>query len=487
MKIRKLLLVFIISIMFMPFVVNAETCENDKISIESIETKSISDNAVEKNDPTINGMGVKLDLEMSEVGDKVEYEMTIKNDSNTDYKLDKNSLKIESDYIDYTFETKDKTNIVKAKSSSEAVLTVQYKNEVPEELLENGSYNDNKTFNIGMNDGKNSITETVNNIITNPKTGQSLLFIMCLVLMVIVISLVVLKKNKKIGTLVLLLGLLSLPFSVYALCSINLKVESNIAVKKIVECHEFSNESSWEDIIESIQNNATECMNVGDTKEVDMGTFGTHTLRIANTSTPAECSTEGFSQTACGLVLEFADIITTHNMNSTMTNVGGWPASDMRTYINTDIYNALPSELKNAIISTKVISGYGCLNYDRDNKICNNLDNSGNNFESTDKLYLLSMHEVWEDVDGNTSNGPDYYDTAYSNTRQLDYYNNLGVTTSNYSGAIKKDSSNSASEWWLRSAISTSTYGFYIVRSDGRYNAISANYPYGVSPAFRIG
>ena len=54
--------------------------------------------------------------------------------------------------------------------------------------------------------------------------------------------------------------------------------------------------------------------NVGDTKEIDMGTYGTHTLRIANKSTPSECSTEGFSQTACGFVLEFQDIITTSKM-----------------------------------------------------------------------------------------------------------------------------------------------------------------------------
>ena len=175
MKIRKLLLVFIISIMFIPFVVNAETCENDKVSIESIEIKNISDNVVEKTEPVINGMGIKLDLEMSEVNDSVEYEMTIKNDSNTDYKLDKNSLNIESDYIDYTFETKDKTNIVKAKSSSEAVLTVQYKNEVSEELLDNGSFTDSKTINIGLNDGKG---------LANPKTGQSLLILIGILLIV---------------------------------------------------------------------------------------------------------------------------------------------------------------------------------------------------------------------------------------------------------------------------------------------------------------
>ena len=228
MKMKKLLLVFIISIMFMPFVVNSETCDNNKISIESIDIKNASDNVVEKNEPVINGMGVMLDLEMSEVDDSIEYEMTIRNDSNTDYKLDKNPLNIESDYIDYTFETKDKTNVVKAKSSSEAVLTIQYKNEVPEELLENGSFIDNKTIIIGLNDGKNDIIS----VLINPKTGQSLLSLIIMLLIIGSVSLIILKNNKKIGTLVLLLGLASLPFSVFALCSLNLKVESNVEIKE---------------------------------------------------------------------------------------------------------------------------------------------------------------------------------------------------------------------------------------------------------------
>ena len=46
-------------------------------------------------------------------------------------------------------------------------------------------------------------------------------------------------------------------------------------------------------------------------------------------------------------------------MNSTDTNVGGWPASAMRTYVNETIYNALPSALRSGIINTTVVSGRG--------------------------------------------------------------------------------------------------------------------------------
>ena len=253
---------------------------------------------------------------------------------------------------------------------------------------------------------------------------------------------------------------------------------TDIADKDIPAPNSFATDS-WKTIIKAVRNNNISKYNVGDTKTVDLGTYGTHTLRIANTSTPSECSGTGFSQTACGFVLEFADIITTHNMNPSGTykgtqydygwNKDGWPASSLYTFVNNDIYNAIPSEIKNAIIDTKVVSGHG--------------NTSGEtNFTSTDKLYLLSTAEVLAQGSSNTIS----YDTARDNTIQLDYYKNLGTSTSNYSGAIKKNGT-STSDWWLRAAYSISSYYFYYVRSRGTWNYSSASDTYGVSPAFRIG
>ena len=95
---------------------------------------------------------------------------------------------------------------------------------------------------------------------------------------------------------------------------------------------------SWSTIIANVKAGNGSDYEVGSTKEVNLGTtYGTHTLRVANTSTPSECSTTDFSQTACGFVLEFSDIITEHKMNDTATNKGGWPATSMRTFVNNDI------------------------------------------------------------------------------------------------------------------------------------------------------
>ena len=241
--------------------------------------------------------------------------------------------------------------------------------------------------------------------------------------------------------------------------------------------HSFEDDD-WSTIVTNIKNDNISNYNVGDTKEIDLGDYGVHTIRIANTSTPNECSNSGFSQTACGFVLEFVDIITTHNMNPKGDykgktynygwNEGGWPGSSMRTFVNNDIYNALPSEIKSAIINTTVVSGHGS----EDTK----------NFTSIDKLYLLSTAEVFEQGTSNTIS----YDTARDVTRQLDYYKNLGVTTNNKSDAIKKNGT-VASWWWLRTPISTNNVAFFGVNSSGYWGGINAVNTNGLSPAFRIG
>ena len=247
---------------------------------------------------------------------------------------------------------------------------------------------------------------------------------------------------------------------------------SDLTTDKITEgkCEEISSKNfstdDWETIIDAIREGNGSEYAVGSTKEVNLGTYGTHTLRVANTSTPSECSGTGFSQSACGFVLEFADIITDHKMNDTNTNVGGWPATSMRTFVNNDIYNAIPSELRSAIIDTTVVSGHGSTSGET-------------NFTSTDKLYLLTPKEIYTDFN-------DTDDTAKDLTRTLDYYTSIGVTTRNHSGAKKKNGTN-ADWWWLRAARSNASNNFYYVSSIGSYTNNIADDTNGVSPAFRIG
>ena len=232
-------------------------------------------------------------------------------------------------------------------------------------------------------------------------------------------------------------------------------------------------------------NTTSDKYNVGDTRCVKLtglsttnnnGCNGNFKVRIAN-----KTACEGLnlnSQTACGFVVEFVDIIATHNMNPSGEykgtqynygwNVDGYPSSALyKEYFDKNatnsLYAKLPSDLQNAIIDTTVVSSHGSTTGET-------------NFKSTDKLYLLSRQEVFGD---NSSD-----DTAASSTRQLDYYN-----TNNNNASRKKqyNGSNTYTYWWLRSAHSNTTSIFYDVTNSGSDSNTYANDTIGVAPAFRIG
>ncbi len=184
---------------------------------------------------------------------------------------------------------------------------------------------------------------------------------------------------------------------------------------------------SWETIVTNVRNKNILDYNLGDTKEIDLGDLGKHNVRIANTSTLDECFNDEFSQTACGFVLEFEDIIGSEvtNMCSSTSDIG-WTQSNAYQYINDTIYNALPEDLKEIIIDTTVVSGNG-----QNNEIST----------STDKLYLLAPGEIYGDWSNCNSDPSNESDTAKDLTRQLDYYKSKGTAINNnesYDSAIKK-------------------------------------------------
>lgn len=212
-------------------------------------------------------------------------------------------------------------------------------------------------------------------------------------------------------------------------------------------------------------------------------------VRIANLSKLPVCETQGFSQTACGFVIEFVESITTrrmnpeHNWTNGTGSFGGWEYSDMRAYLNSGVYtkenidytstglfNALPSDLKaeGIIKDTVVVSGYG-----------KNDENTGN-YITTDKIYLLDVKEIL---------GPTFtyvYNRARDAERQLDYYELKGVTENNISWANKKYLNNTASSYWTRTAYSN-VYNYYFgINYGDRWGSRMAQDTIGVSPAFRI-
>ena len=227
---------------------------------------------------------------------------------------------------------------------------------------------------------------------------------------------------------------------------------------------------SWSTIISSVKVNNKRGYKVGDTKEIDLGTYGTHTLRVANISKSDSCGNSGYSESGCGFVIEFADIITNRVINSTSTTKGSWSATTIRTFVNNDIYNLLPTDLKNGILNTNVITGHG--------------NSEDNNSTSTDKLYLLSPIEIYGSVSTT-------YDSAINVTNQLDYYKQNNVSLNSYDSAIKNTvvsgGTGSVNAWWTRTPAQIMDGQFMMVTDTGNLYSTYLTQELGVSPAFRIG
>ena len=229
-------------------------------------------------------------------------------------------------------------------------------------------------------------------------------------------------------------------------------------------------EDSWLDIKSNLMLDRN-FYNIGDTKEAIIDGIS-YTVRLANTESCPNDWPQSASQTTCGVVIEFVDVIQNENrlefeMNSTRTNEGGWPASSMYTLVNTTIFNKLPNELKEIIIDTQTVSGSG---------------DEGTNFTSTDKLYLLSYVEIF----GNNST----YDTVklvsnsiLDGTRELEYYRLSGDDSS---ARIKTKIDGTHQQWWLRSAYAPSQSAFGAISWGSYFGLTAESAANGVAPAFRI-
>ena len=256
MKYYKILLIILF---FFPFITMAEECDMSKITITSVAQKSIEGNTKVISEPTFKDRNINLDLKMYEVGDSVTYDMIIKNESEEDYMIDENTFKTDSDYIEYTLKTNDDSNVVKAKSSKDLTLIVEYKKEVEKDKLTNNRFNASNNLKLSLNTNTNeqpldvittdNIKESdapkmVNNPVTSVKNNK--LIIIFLITVVTIIILTKYNKKKYNKYMVILLSILLIP-TVYAICKVDIEVESIIEIEKLPKLYDTIAQLSSED------------------------------------------------------------------------------------------------------------------------------------------------------------------------------------------------------------------------------------------------
>lgn len=217
----------------------------------------------------------------------------------------------------------------------------------------------------------------------------------------------------------------------------------------------FSNSTSWADIggaiAADINGNVdlSKHWNIGDTKDVTLTTGETIQLQIAgfNHDTYSDGVTAPVS-------LVMKDCLNTKaQMNSSDYNTGGYPASAMKTWVENNIYNKLPSDLKSIVAPVK-------------KKWYTTYNDANSLTESNYNVWLLSEAEIRNNADLTIGEGEG---TKYP------------IFTYNDASRIKKVNG-TASYWWLGSCDKYNSTSFVCVDSDGNTrNGYAITNPMGVA------
>lgn len=159
-----------------------------------------------------------------------------------------------------------------------------------------------------------------------------------------------------------------------------------------------------------------------------------------------------------GITFEFADIPAVHEMNNDGTNAGGWNACEMRNWLNTDFIRLLPQGLQSCIEPVrKKANNSGLVENEDDTSVVTSTPGG-------DKLWLLSLTEVYGKVSTQVDNGL-YSSVTYDEEgRQYQLYSDKGVSLSNHIFCKKGGVD---SWWWLRSPSAYASSGFLGVLEDG--------------------
>ena len=142
-------------------------------------------------------------------------------------------------------------------------------------------------------------------------------------------------------------------------------------------------------------------------------------------------------------------------MNVSRTNKGGWEKSDIRRYLNEEVIELLPDELRKIIKPTKIVQVW-----------------DGKRRETEDKLFLLSRTQIF----GKNRD----YESIEPNNSLIDIFENQRERVKECKELEE------VYYWWLRSPYSSYSGDFCYVDTCGTVNYDNASYSYGVAPAFCI-
>ena len=227
---KKVILTILLFIMLLPFIVKADSCDVEKVTIESITMEESTGNASEKSSATVIENNINLDLSLSDVGDSITYKVDVRNDSEEDMEINEETFNsIESDYIKYSLNDEESV-LVRAKSTKTVFLKIEYKNEVPVSLMGSEGYKEEEDLTFSLTAKETSIIDEI----INPKTGDIRVIVVAIVLVLSAFAYLIFSKEKSM-MMVIIGMLLIMPVMTYAACEVEFNIKANIEIVKIAE------------------------------------------------------------------------------------------------------------------------------------------------------------------------------------------------------------------------------------------------------------
>lgn len=151
-----------------------------------------------------------------------------------------------------------------------------------------------------------------------------------------------------------------------------------------------------------------------------------------------------------GLILIFADgsgkagltfeatnnALALQRINATNTHAGGWEKSELRGRLNTgDLWSLLPCELQSKVKSvTKMTDNLGG-------------GKAGTPSATTDKVFLLSMTEVYGDLQSDGAQYEYYATSMYSGPEIVCYFSTRSVSLGRWSSGSANSAGNVFPAW----------------------------------------
>lgn len=213
-------------------------------------------------------------------------------------------------------------------------------------------------------------------------------------------------------------------------------------------------------------NGTTKALGIGDTAAVDgkkVRILGFNHDQLTDSNAYGTKTATG----KAGISFEYVDFVISSDqkMNNIASNTDGWAAMPLRKTLNRTVYNSL--SINNYIKAV--------------NKEYITIFNTGAKSTCSDKLWLLSCGEIWDNgYNGGNTRG---YAMATEGSQYKYYKANIGSIV--YTGSTNITTKSSA-YWWLRSPYYNDCYYFCIVNSNGSCSAYNTVYTSFVAPGFSI-